>query len=129
MRSTRLLFSPAFVLALGLLAACSCGPDADRLRIGAECSQTAQCENEELSCLTAFRGGYCGASGCAADVDCPEGARCVTVGATNYCFRECVDKAECNAHRSVQNESNCSSNITRVQGGNWKACVPPSSGL
>jgi hypothetical protein len=44
----------------------------------------------------------------------------------NYCFRACVDKAECNANRGPEVESNCSSNITRVDGGETKACVPPS---
>jgi hypothetical protein len=104
----------------------SCGNDADAERIGAECTASGQCENEALVCLPQFKGGYCGASGCTAHADCPEGSICVTQAGANYCFRTCEDKAECNKHRSVENESNCSSNITRVGGGSEKACVPPS---
>ena len=111
-----------------VLFSLSCGNDADDERIGAECTSNGACENEELSCLTQFKGGYCGASACTGNADCPEGSICVTQGAANYCFRTCEDKAECNKHRTVENESNCSSNITRVSGGTEKACVPPSSG-
>lgn len=109
-----------------VLVVAGCGNDADKERIGAECSMSGQCENEKLTCLTQFRGGYCGASGCMADADCPEGSICVALSGTNYCFRTCEDKAECNRHRSAVNEANCSSNITRVGGGSQKACVPPS---
>jgi hypothetical protein len=102
--------------------------DADSERIGAECTANGQCENEELTCLTQFKGGYCGASGCMKNADCPDGSICVTHAGANYCFRTCSDKPECNKHRSVENESNCSSNITRVEAGSQKACVPPSGG-
>lgn len=79
-------------------------------------------------CLMEFKGGYCGIQGCQADADCPEDAACVTAdGVTNYCFRICIDKAECNANRDLENESNCSSNITFLSGANGrKACIPPS---
>ena len=115
----------AAVLVAGALG---CGDDANDERIGAECSTTASCENEELTCLTAFAGGYCGASACGANADCPEGSICVAQGGTNYCFLVCNEKEDCNENRSVENESNCSSNITRVEEGSEKACVPPSSG-
>ncbi len=116
----------SWVVAVLVLAGVGCGNDADDERIGAECTMSGQCENEELTCLTQFKGGYCGASGCMANADCPEGAICVTQAGANYCFRTCEDKEECNRYRSVVNESNCSSNITRVGGGTEKACVPPS---
>lgn len=105
-----------------------CGDDANDERIGAECTGTAQCENEALTCLTQFAGGYCGASGCTSNAGCPEGSICVAQGGANYCFLVCDDKEDCNEHRSGANESNCSSNITRVESGDKKACVPPSSG-
>jgi hypothetical protein len=108
------------------LAVVGCGNDADRERIGAACTANGQCENEKLTCLTQFKGGYCGASGCTANADCPEGSICVALGGTNYCFRTCTEKAECNRHRSVENEANCSSSITRVEAGSQKACIPPS---
>jgi hypothetical protein len=47
----------------------------------------------------------------------------------NYCFRNCIDKAECNANRDPANEANCSSNVTFVEPAKnqgLKACVPPS---
>lgn len=117
------------LIAMAFFAACTCGRAADREMIGAECTQTAECENELLTCLTQFSGGYCGKAGCAGDVDCPPGSRCVNHLGTNFCFLECLDKPECNVNRSVANEANCSSSITRVDSGGWKACVPPSSGL
>ncbi len=118
-------------------AAAGCGDDsteADRLGVGAQCTEAAECRAEttvELSCLTQFKGGYCGLAGCQGDTDCPDGSACVTHDdLENYCFRTCVDKSECNLNRAPENESNCSANIDFVdpQGGT-KACVPPSSGL
>jgi hypothetical protein len=118
----------SWILAAAMLmvAAVGCGSDADDERIGAECTSNGQCENEQLTCLAQFKGGYCGASGCTSNAGCPEGSICVTQNGANYCFRTCEDKAECNEHRSVENESNCSSSITRVEAGSEKACIPPS---
>jgi len=46
----------------------------------------------------------------------------------NYCFRICVDKAECNLNRDVDVEANCSSSVDFVDGKKGaKACIPPSS--
>ena len=128
-RMTRFIFWMTLVF----LGATACGDDdndhagtdAQRRGVGAACSVDKDCNDGQV-CLTQFKGGYCGASGCMADADCVDGSICVTQGATNYCFRTCTDKEECNEHRSVENESNCSSNITRVGGGSEKACVPPS---
>jgi hypothetical protein len=118
-----------FVLAAVLFTACS---DADDLGVAAECNTTADCNEDAeppLVCLTQFKGGYCGLSGCTANDDCPEDSFCVThTDATNYCFRICGEKSECNENRSDDNEANCSSNITRVEAGTQKACVPPSGG-
>jgi len=129
------------VYVFGLLlisgAAAGCGDgstEADRLGVGAQCTEAAECRVEmsfELDCLTRFQGGYCGLAGCQGDTDCPEGSACVTHDdLENYCFRICLDKPECNLNRAPENESNCSANIDFVdpQGG-LKACVPPSSGL
>ena len=121
---------------IGLLAVTvfGCGDDsneADRLGVGAECVATSECdEDTNQQCLTEFAGGYCGIRDCVDDTDCPEAAACIahTTG-TNFCFRVCLDKFECNANRSVDNESNCSSNVTFTDGAQGrKACVPPSSG-
>jgi len=114
-----------------LLLAGGCGSKADDLGIAGECTSTEDCPEDTeppLECLTNFKGGYCGLSDCGGNEDCPEDSICVTHEGSNYCFRTCVDKAECNANRSADNEANCSANITRTDEGTEKACVPPSSG-
>ena len=112
--------------------------EADRAGVGAECTDSAECESPDeditLECLTRFAGGYCGLEGCEGVADCPAGSACVAhqdaTGTANYCFRLCADKAECNRNRSVENEANCSANVDFVDGTqDRKACVPPSSGL
>ncbi len=112
--------------------------EADRVGVGAECTESQECESDDedvtLECLTQFAGGYCGLADCEGDADCPEGSACVRHddgdGAANYCFRLCADKPECNRRRSPDNESNCSSNVEFVDGKHErKACVPPSSGV
>jgi hypothetical protein len=121
--------------ALGALAAMAmlcwsgCGDSANEQLIGAECTSSTTCDNEDLTCLNQFAGGYCGAAGCASNADCPKGSICVTDQGTNFCFLVCTDKTDCNKNRTLANESNCSSNITRVEPSETKACVPPSSGL
>ena len=118
-------------IAIAVLLLSSCDSEADELGVGAQCTSDDQCEELEppIRCLTVFKGGYCGLTGCQADTDCPESSFCVRhEDGQNYCFRACADKPECNVNRDVENEANCSANIDRVGGGNQKACVPPSSG-
>lgn len=120
------VFSRAIVVAALAGTTAVCGSDADDVMIGAECTSAGECDNEELTCLTQFKGGYCGAAQCTANADCPEDSACVNHEGANYCFRTCVDKAECNENRSTENEANCSSSVTFAEGGTGKACVPPS---
>jgi hypothetical protein len=122
-----------YLIPVVLLMACG-GSEADELGIAAQCTDSEECtqdEDFEQVCLTQFAGGYCGLADCVDDLDCPEDSACIAhTGGTNYCFRTCVDKPDCNANRDVCNESNCSSNVTftdEAQG--RKACVPPSSGI
>ncbi len=107
-----------------------CGENADSLGVGAECTVADDCRQDEVAqdCLTQFKGGYCGIVDCASDEDCPRDAGCIAhEDGSNYCFRVCIDKAECNENRGVDNEANCSSNVTFVDGAmGRKACVPPS---
>jgi hypothetical protein len=133
-----------FGLLVLMLAVGGCGDDdgteAVRRGIGDECmlemsdgaSDRGNCDEAGQVCLTEFSGGYCGARGCTADADCPEGSACVTDdGTTNYCFLICLDKPECNTERSVANESNCNSSLTFVDpGGDMgrKVCRPPLGG-
>lgn len=94
------------------------------------CTNDAECpavDSVALHCLTEFKGGYCGLTGCTKDADCPAGSLCVGELGKNYCFLECTDKTQCNLGRTTVNESNCSSSVTFVDGKtNVKACIPPS---
>jgi hypothetical protein len=110
------------------LFAVACGGSADDLGVGAQCTGNDQCDADTNQTCLMFKGGYCGIQGCTRDADCPQDSACIThTDAMNYCFRTCSDKPQCNANRSVENESNCSSNVTFVDGANGrKACVPPS---
>ena len=116
-------------LSLFTLSACS-DDDADSLGVAAQCGANEDCDTEnDQACLLGFKGGYCGIENCIDDAGCPTNSACVTHDdGTNYCFRTCIDKAECNENRDVENEANCSANITFVesQEGGVKACVPPS---
>jgi hypothetical protein len=118
-----LLFTTALLLPAG------CGDDdgteADRLGIAAQCTKTEDCQ-ENLECLTSFKGGYCGLAGCKKDADCPQGSACVDEGGNTFCFRVCTDKTQCNANRKPDFEANCSSSVTFVEAQKLKACVPPS---
>jgi hypothetical protein len=133
----------AGLMLLGAVAGCG-GDDsteADRIGVGAECTVDPSADPPstcpvvemgiQLDCLTQFKGGYCGLEKCTGDAGCPEGSACVAHDdGSNYCFRVCTDKPECNRNRTAgENESNCSANITFVdEPQNRKACVPPSSG-
>lgn len=101
------------------------GTEADRFGIAAQCTKKEDCQ-DKLECLTSFKGGYCGLSGCAKDADCPQGSACVDQGGSTFCFRICADKAECNANRTVDFAANCSANVSFVEATKTKACVPPS---
>jgi hypothetical protein len=122
-----------FVLGGAILLLCACGDGggtpADKLGVAAECAATTDCNTDDnLVCLTQFKGGYCGQSGCAKTEDCPTGAVCITHDdQNNYCFRSCVDKVDCNANRGPDNEANCSSSVTFADGNKaGKVCVPPT---
>lgn len=121
-------------LVLGLLIPACGDDDANDWLIGAECATTADCDDgnddtPELFCLTEFGGGYCGLEGCETDMDCPEGSLCADLEGTHYCFLVCTDKAQCNENRTAEHESNCSSSVDPIAGGDEKLCIPPSSGL
>ena len=121
------------VIAAFVVTACS---SANQLGVGAACKADTDCRDNQ-KCLTQFKGGYCGQSGCTKDSECPSGSACVRADVTadggttsgTFCFLVCADKAECNANRTMDNESNCSASAVFVDGGTGrKACVPPSGG-
>lgn len=111
-------------------AACGGGNEADELGVGAQCTDNSECDEDTSQiCLREFKGGYCGIENCSTDEECPQASACVAhTDGTNYCFRTCIDKAECNENRDAEQESNCSANIVFVeeQDEATKACVPPS---
>ena len=115
-----------------VLVAVGCGSNdnaANQRGIGAECSATPDCTTSGEVCLTEFKGGTCGLTGCLHDTDCPQGSACVTENQTNYCFLVCGTKDDCNIHRSTENEASCTSSLTFLDGTmNRKVCTPPSSG-
>ena len=118
--------------------------EADRVGVAWDCTVDDDCPEVEilgaggsggpatvqLKCLTQFKGGYCAIEDCESALDCPQGATCVAHDdGTNYCFRECQDKSECNANRSPDDEANCSANFDYADSADStsaKACIPPS---
>jgi len=120
----------------GLLLGCGDSGEtaADRIGVGAQCDEAAECESTDenitLECLTQLTGGSCGHEGCEGDAVSPEGSACVTNdNGTNYCYRLCKEKLDCNQNRSLENEANCvgSGTINFVEDDtNRKACEPPS---
>lgn len=115
------------VLAICLFGCGSEGSEAQRRGVGAACAANPDCK-EGLTCLS-FKGGYCGLAACQNDDACPQGSACVAHSdGKNYCFLVCTDKPQCNLYRAADQEANCSSNVTFVEGTpSVKACVPPSS--
>lgn len=120
----------AFYMIPIVAASFACGGNsADNLGVGAQCAATSECDTTlNEVCLTQFKAGYCGVEGCTHDTDCPTDSACIAhTDGSNYCFRTCATKPDCNANRDAVNEANCSSTATfidPVMG--RKACVPPS---
>ena len=118
--------------ALVLAVVSGCGSNqnaANQAGIGAQCTMTSDCTTAGEICLTEFKGGYCGLTGCLHDTDCPQGSACVTDNGANFCFLVCNTKTDCNLHRSSENESDCTSSLPFVDGDtNLKVCRPPNSG-
>ena len=109
----RILCVSAVAVVCLVASGCSDENEANRRGIGSTCDSANTCSEKGQVCLTEFAGGYCGVSGCQHDSDCPQGSACVTDdNQVNYCFLTCVDKPDCNLHRSVETESNCTSSAT-----------------
>jgi hypothetical protein len=125
------IFLALVLIVPGLFTLQSCGAGsvaASALGVGADCTSNSNCnEVLALTCLTEFKGGYCGKANCTSNAGCPVGSVCVTEAGVNYCFLVCTDKTECNLNRSADNESNCSNtDVVKVEAGDDKVCVPPS---
>jgi len=118
----KIILSALAPLAFGLIFSTGCPAEPVA---AAECTSNDECP-EDQTCLTEFKGGYCGFKGCDEDADCPAETMCVREDGENYCFLMCEDKVECNAARTADNEANCANNIDPVDDNDSKACVPPS---
>lgn len=124
-----------FAISLSIITLFSCSdsePQVDQIGIGGECTVNNDCNQEldTLACLSEFKGGYCGKADCSSNLDCPVGSVCVAHEGSNYCFRSCAEKVECNENRSLENEANCSGSFTLANisdSTTLKACIPPSS--
>lgn len=103
------------------------GSEAHRRGVGAACDNNDDCAEKGQRCLP-FKGGYCGIADCTTDDECPAGSACVAHDdGANYCFLLCREKPDCNVHRPLDDESNCASNVSYVDGPqSLRACVPPS---
>ena len=116
------------ILFLALVLSAACSKDAADRGVGSECTQNSDCTESGQTCLTKFKGGYCGITPCTHDANCPAGSACIMhTDNINYCFLTCAAKTDCNVNRSSANEANCSSTATFVDGAaGRKACTPPS---
>ena len=94
------------------------------MRDGPDCTETGQ------SCLTQFKGGYCGVAGVHGGRGVPARLRVRTHDdGMNYCFLICNVKADCNRSRGADVEANCSSTAVLLEAPkDRKVCSPPSSG-
>ena len=126
-----------------LLVACSiavaCGGDDDsgtptseaaRRGVGSACKADTDCTEAGQVCLTDFKGGMCGIADCTMTSECPTGSVCVGDPdlARNFCLLVCIDKPDCNVHRSIDEEANCTSTLNQIDaktGMDPKVCQPP----
>jgi hypothetical protein len=128
------------LIASALAVACGDGEDdasdneAVRRGVGAACTSSSECTEEGQVCLTQFKGGMCGIADCTSSSECPTGSVCVADPdlAQNFCLLVCDMRTDCNVHRPVDDEANCSSTLNAIDepdaGPNDpKVCRPPSA--
>ncbi len=93
--------------------------------VGEACGVDGDCANG-LTCILAFRGGYCGRAGCTANADCPNGSVCVTSGGANYCLKSCTQDSECSACRPYDLRATCAEGAVFVEPGtSGNVCLVP----
>jgi hypothetical protein len=133
--------SCVLLVGFSALAGAGCGDDdadgsgnaAVRRGVGAACDDDSDCKNDTV-CLTEFKGGMCGIADCTASSQCPNGSVCVADPdfARNFCLLVCDAKSDCNVHRPVADEANCSSTLNEIEsadggaGNDPKVCRPPN---
>ncbi len=92
---------------------------------GASCAADADCTGG-LSCITTFKGGYCGHQGCKANADCDKDSACVMVkDGKNYCFKSCQAASDCSFCRPDGLYATCANNAVFAEAGTLgSVCVP-----
>jgi len=93
---------------------------------GAGCAADGDCASG-LSCITTFKGGYCGRQGCKVNVDCGKDSACIVAGdGKNYCFKTCQAPSDCSFCRRDGFYATCANNAVFAETGTvGSVCVPP----
>jgi hypothetical protein len=92
--------------------------------VGETCAGDAECATG-LTCLTSFKGGYCGKKDCAVNADCPTGSLCVKNGSSSYCALSCAAPGDCAVCRGTADAAACKADATFMQAGTTgSVCVP-----
>lgn len=93
--------------------------------VGEGCGVDAECA-AGLTCLTGYKGGYCGKADCSVNADCPTGSLCVKDGDSSYCARTCAAAGDCAACRDPDFVATCKADATFMEAGTTgSVCVPP----
>jgi hypothetical protein len=94
---------------------------------GAACAADADCTGG-LTCLSNFKGGYCGKGDCAVNADCGAASACVKAAdGKNYCFKTCQAASDCSFCRNAGYYATCSDGVVFAEDGTTgSVCVPPS---
>lgn len=120
-----------WLLPLALVFTLACGNDetGGGLDVGAECSSPSDCDRASgQTCLTGFKGGYCGIADCGATEQCPVDSACALYqNGVGYCFKTCTVSTDCNDFRSADTEASCSDSAPFLDDvADLMACVPPA---
>ena len=102
------------------------GSSSAGLEVGSECTASSECDDGSgQTCLTGFKGGYCGVADCGASDQCPDGSGCALYeNGVGYCFRTCAVTSDCNDFRSADMAAECSDSAPFLDDILALACVP-----
>lgn len=94
--------------------------------VGAGCATDADCTSP-LTCLTGFKGGYCGKRDCTTNAGCPADSLCVKHSdSVGYCYLKCTVANTCSFCRPPGYAASCTDQVTYFEAGTTGAvCVPP----
>jgi hypothetical protein len=94
--------------------------------VGAACVGDVDCK-APLTCMTGFKGGYCGVKDCTTNAQCPADSLCVKHSdAVGYCYLKCTAATTCSFCRPPAYAAACSDQVTFLEAGTTgSVCVPP----